>query len=79
MRAIHIIIPKDKEKIVTTALGSLGIKHEKIEGSGNILLILTVAEEHVELVIDAIKKIGVGTIYGYTRYTMLNPHLSLQN
>ncbi|MCD6492069.1 MAG: TIGR00341 family protein [Candidatus Njordarchaeia archaeon] len=64
MRAIHIIIPKDKEKIVTTALGSLGIKHEKIEGSGNILLILTVAEEHVELVIDAIKKIGVGTIYG---------------
>ena len=27
-------------------------------------MILTVAEEHVELVIDAIKKIGVGTIYG---------------
>ncbi|MHA1665544.1 MAG: TIGR00341 family protein [Candidatus Njordarchaeales archaeon] len=64
MRAIHIIIPKDKEKIVTTALSSLSIQHEKIEGSDNILLILTVAEEYVELVIDAIKKIGVGTVYG---------------
>jgi len=64
MKSIHIIVPLDKENLLLTVLQSLQLIYEKIEGHNNAMVILTVTDEHVEAVIDAIKKIGVGTIFG---------------
>lgn len=64
MRGIHIIIPAEKESIVTSVLKNLSVPFEKITSDGTVMLILTVADEHVETVIDSIRKVGVGTLYG---------------
>ena len=64
MRSIHVIIPAEKESIVTSVLENLNVPFEKIASDSTVMLILTVADEHVETVIDSIRKIGVGTLYG---------------
>jgi len=64
MRSIHIIIPADRAKIVASILDNLKIQYEKIEGKHNILYIISTTEEVVEVIIDAIRKIGVGTLFG---------------
>ncbi len=64
MRSIHVIIPFDKSKLVEEVINSLKISYEKIEGKEKVLYIMSTPEEVVEIVIDALKKIGVGSLYG---------------
>lgn len=64
MRGIHIVIPVNKEEIILKALESLNLKYEKMTCNETTLIMLSVSDEHVETVVDAIKKIGVGTLYG---------------
>ncbi len=64
MRGIHVIVPVDKENMITTILENLKVFYEKIVGKDKVLIIISVEDEYVETVIDAIKKVGVGTLYG---------------
>ncbi len=65
MKTIHILIPRDKKQIVETVLNSLEIKYSSIEDKSNALIMITLPDEVVESVTDEIKKVGVGTLYGY--------------
>ena len=64
MRGVHIIIPVDKEQMIVKALENLNLKYEKMTCSETTLIMLSISDEHVETVVDAIRKIGVGTLYG---------------
>ncbi len=64
MRGLHIVVPVDKEEMVLNALKNLNLKYEKMTCSETTLIMLSISDEHVETVVDAIKKIGVGTLYG---------------
>jgi len=71
MRGVHIIIPVDKEQMIIKALENLNLKYEKMTCSETTLIMLSISDEHVETVVDAIRKIGVGTLYGsYQVYTL---------
>ncbi len=64
MRGIHIVMPAEKEQMVLSALDQLNLKYEKMTCQETTLIMLSISDEHVETVVDAIKRIGVGTLYG---------------
>ncbi|MHA1617205.1 MAG: TIGR00341 family protein [Candidatus Njordarchaeales archaeon] len=71
MRGINIIVPNDKKDIVLKTLEMLQVKFDMISDQKNTLIFLTIPEELAEIVIDAIKKVGVGSLYGsFVVYTI---------
>jgi len=64
MRGINIIIPNEKREIVLRTLKKLGMKFSMIHDDVNTFIVLTISEELAEVVIDALKKVGVGSLYG---------------
>ena len=64
MRSIHILVPIDRINFIDKVLTNLKISYTKLSDAKTTLFILTVPDEKVEEVIDAIKKVGVGSLYG---------------
>jgi len=64
VRVIQVIVPEDKETIVERVFKNIEIQHIKLKAEKNVFYVLQVTEEEAELVIDALRKIGVGTVYG---------------
>ena len=64
MRSIHILVPKDRINFIDKVLTNLKIPYTTLSDKKTSLFILTVPDEKVEEVIDAIKKVGVGSLYG---------------
>ncbi len=64
LKSVQIIVPKDKSKLVITVLNNLKLPYTKIDGEKEDVFILVLRDETVELLTQAVKKIGVGTVYG---------------
>ncbi|MGQ4891611.1 MAG: TIGR00341 family protein [Candidatus Njordarchaeia archaeon] len=64
MKSVFIVIPNDKSKIVESILENLDFPKTKIVGEENVIYIVTLSDELVEMLTNAIQKVGVGKIYG---------------
>ena len=64
MRIIHIVVPRERAEIMQTILNKLGVRFSVISDEKNSLFLVTERDENVEIVIDEIKKLGVGDLYG---------------
>ncbi len=64
MRVIQVIVPEDKESIVERVFKNIEIQYIKFKAEKDVFYMLQVTEEEAEIVIDALRKIGVGTVYG---------------
>ena len=65
MRGINIFIPNEKKDLVLTVLESLALEYRTISDQENTMIVLTVPASVAETVIDALEKVGVGTLYGF--------------
>jgi len=65
LRGINIFIPNEKKDLVLTVLESLALEYRTISDQENTMIVLTVPASVAETVIDALEKVGVGTLYGF--------------
>ena len=76
MKSIHVIIPKDREKVVKTILDKLNFQYFLLKTQTHLLFIINVTDEKVESLIDNLKSIGVGQLYGtYIIYEVSYPFM----
>ncbi len=74
MKSIHVIIPRDKERVVKTILDKLNFQYFLLNTQTHLLFIINVPDEKVENLIDNLRSVGVGQLYGtYIIYEVSYP------
>jgi len=74
MKSIHVIIPRDKERVVKTILDKLNFQYFLLNTQTHLLFIINVTDEKVENLIDNLRSVGVGQLYGtYIIYEVSYP------
>ncbi len=64
MRGITIIIPNDRKDLILGILANLAVDYFYISDSKNTFITFSVPASKAEVVIEALEKVGLGSLYG---------------
>ncbi|MEM3465527.1 MAG: TIGR00341 family protein [Candidatus Jordarchaeales archaeon] len=64
LRALHVIVPRDRADEILNMLGEAGWVHSYVSGVDNTFIIIEAGVREIEEVMEHLKAIGVGREYG---------------